>query len=153
MAYCKNVEIVFRKDEDIEKVIELCNEFVREGCCNGVVTNKVKDLLDQNLILAKMRGKIIGYAIVTIEQKKTTKGYSKKGDKSCFVEEIYVAKKYRCFGLGQKIFRFIENYAKNEDCSTVELCAVSKDYSKLLSFYIDKLGMAFWSANLFKKLT
>ena len=76
----------------------------------------------------------------------------KKGQKSFYIEEIYIDKKYRNSGVGLKLFEFIENYAKQNNCDLLETTAVSKDYEKLLNFYIKKLNMNFWSANLIKKL-
>ena len=153
MSKFKNVEICFRTDEDIAEVVHLSNEFAKEGCCNRIVADGPESLMSQNPLLAKVNHKIIGYAIINIKEKEISNSYTKKGDKSCIVEEIYVSKKYRNQGLGSQIFNFIENYAKEEKCSMIELYAVSKDYSKLLSFYIDKLGMTFWIANLYKRLT
>lgn len=98
MSKFKNVEICFRTDEDIAEVVHLSNEFAKEGCCNGIVADGPESLMSQNLLLAKVNHKIIGYTIINIKEKEISNSYSKKGDKSCIVEEIYVSKKYRNHG-------------------------------------------------------
>ena len=65
--------------------------------------------------------------------------------------KIYVKKEYRSIGIGRELFKFIESYAKMEDCEYVEVTAVSRDYKRLLDFYCE-LGMEYWYSELHKKL-
>ena len=87
-----------------------------------------------------------------IELEEKNRSYSSKGDKVFYLDEIYVLMEYRNYGVGQKLYEFMESFAKHNECQTITVNAVSKDYKKLLSFYIDRLNMNFHSAFLVKKI-
>ena len=84
------------------------------------------------------------------EEKK--KPYAEIGEKYFYLEEIFVLKDFRNMKIGENLFKFAEDYAKREGCKTMRLSAVSKNYNKLLKFYIEHLNMEFLSAYLIKKI-
>lgn len=104
------------------------------------------------MAVAKVDDKIVGYCYGKFEITNKNTSIFKKGQKLFYLEELYVDAQYRNNEIGQSLFLFIEQYAKENDCELIETTAVSKDYKSLLSFYIDKLNMEFWSAEIFKKL-
>ena len=65
---------------------------------------------------------------------------------------MYIKKPYRNRGMGKKLFEQLEDYAKHNDCSNIQVIAVSKSYEKLLKFYIINLGFDFLYAHLIKKI-
>lgn len=79
-------------------------------------------------------------------------GNKKQKEKYYYVEEIYVQPKFRSLGCGAKLFMKLKEEAEEMGCSSLRLNAVSKDYKRLLHFYIDEMGMEFWSAFLTMKL-
>jgi len=68
------------------------------------------------------------------------------------VDEIYVVPENRGRGVGSALYRFIEEAAQKEGMEYVMLTTATKDFRRILHFYIDEMGMEFWSARLFKKI-
>ncbi|MBR2131351.1 MAG: GNAT family N-acetyltransferase, partial [Oscillospiraceae bacterium] len=68
------------------------------------------------------------------------------------IEELYVVPAHRSEGIGRKLFCFVEQEVKSHGIEFLMLSTATKDYRKILHFYIEELGMEFWSARLFKKL-
>ena len=67
------------------------------------------------------------------------------------VEEIYIVPAMRSKGIGGELFRFAENLVW-EEADFVLLSTATRNWRAILHFYIDELGMEFWSARLFKPL-
>ena len=67
------------------------------------------------------------------------------------VDEIYVKPAYRSQGVGAALFRYMEEQVRPE-AEYLMLGTATKNFRAILHFYIDELGMEFWSAALFKKL-
>ena len=105
-----------------------------------------------NCFLIKDNNEIIGYAFGHIEIENKDKSYVKKNQKSFSIEEIYIIEKFRNKGYGKQMVKYIENFAKKHDCENLHIVAVSKNYKKLLKFYIEELDFLFWSAFLTKKI-
>lgn len=148
----KNPRIEFAKNNELDLIAELSKKFEREKCCNGVVADDKYYFADKKVALAKIDGKTVGYCYGKFEIKEKDTSKCKKGQKSFYIEELYIDNPYRNNRIGQALFRFMENYAKENGCDFIETTAVSKNYKSLLSFYIDKADMEFWSAELIKKL-
>ena len=68
------------------------------------------------------------------------------------IEELYVVPECRNQGVGRALFQFVEQELKAVGIEYMMLSTATKNYKKILHFYIDELGMDFWSARLFKKL-
>ena len=67
------------------------------------------------------------------------------------IDEIYVIPSYRSKGVGKELFKLMENEIK-ESCDYITLSTSTKDYKKILHFYVDELDMNFHSAFLIKDL-
>ena len=144
--------IGFAEKLDLKQVAELSKMFEEEKCCNGIKSDSEMFFKNKNVCVAKLDNMIIGYCYGTVETKKRNTTYYNEGDKSFYIEEIYIREEFRDKEIGSKLFKFIENYAKSLNCTILETTAVSKDYKKLLKFYINNHDMEFWSANLIKKI-
>lgn len=140
------------REEDIPCVLELNRQFADSKICNGIVADTPQDLKAETVFVAENNGKICAYAYGHFEDANCNTDLLKKGDKTFMLEEIYVVPKMRSVGLGKALFEFVENFAKEGGAKTVQVYAVSKDYARLLKFYIDTLGFDFWSAWLIKKI-
>jgi len=148
----QEIKIRFNYKEEAMIIADLSKRFAEENSCNGVVAENQDFFENLKVVVAVAEGEIIGYCYGNIEKEERNRSFAKRNDLFFYLEEIYVIPEYRKDGVGQKLFNFIENYAKKEGCKTLRLSAVSKDYKRLLSFYIDKLNMTFWSAYLIKNI-
>ena len=139
--------------EELPLVTAMSEDFAAEGCCNGIVADTVEDLaVFDEIYVAEEDGKLMGYAYGKAETVKRKRWFIFPGSKNFYVEIIYVKPEYRNLGLGWNLYQKLEDRARELGCQTVEVIAVSKSYQKLLHFYIDELGMEFFSAHLMKKL-
>lgn len=144
--------IKFAEKEDIKAIVVLSKNFEEELCCNGIKADNEEFFKDKKIVVVKLNNEIVGYCYGNEEIKGRDTSFFKKGQKSFYLEEIYIKPEFRNKKLGDKMFSFIQDYAKSISCELLETTAVSKDYKKLLKFYIDKQDMQFWSANLIKKI-
>ncbi len=146
------MQIRFANKEDLKCVADLSEKFAKEGCCNGIIADDEKYFEEKQVAIAIENDAVIGYAYGIIEIQKKDKSYIKKGDKVFYLEEMYVIPSKRGRNVGKKLFDFLENKAMKKNVAVIELNAVSKDYKKLLKFYLDDLNMKFLSAYLYKRL-
>ena len=71
---------------------------------------------------------------------------------ACFeVEELYVRPSFRSRGVGAALFRFAEEAVRGE-AAYMMVSTATKNWRAILHFYLEELGMDFWSARLFKKI-
>ena len=146
------MKIKFAQNQDLNNVAKLSQMFANENCCNGIVADLEDYYLDKIVAVAIDDDQIVGYAYGNFEMAKKNKSYVNKDDKTFYLEEMYVVPSKRNLHLGEKLFNFLESYAKEQGAVVMELNAVSKNYLKLLNFYINKLNMSFLSAYLYKKI-
>lgn len=149
------MEIEIKKCEwnnnSIDAVMDLSRKWESEDLTYGYCANDQNDLIGSDLVAAYLGDEMVGYlfgkctvlqeAIIPIE----------KGKKCFEIGEIYVTEKYRSKGIGQALFKFIENYYKQK-ADYITLSTATKNYKSILHFYIEKLDMNFWSAKLFKEI-
>ncbi|MBO5394285.1 MAG: GNAT family N-acetyltransferase [Clostridia bacterium] len=149
----EEIKIRFANSNDFDNVADLSKRFADECCCNGVKAESEEFYRDKKVLVATTTNNlIVGYLYFTIENDTKTTPYGQKGDLTLWLEELFVLPSYRKNGAGKMLFDFVEQYAKQEGCKSLRGSAVSKDYKRLLKFYIEKLGMDFWSALLIKNL-
>ena len=67
------------------------------------------------------------------------------------IEELYVITKRRSQGIGESLFRYVEDAVQNE-AEYMVLSTATKNWKAIFHFYLDELEMEFWSARLFKKI-
>lgn len=147
-----NLIIEFADTRDLDDVVTLSKKFEQEHCCNGIVADDKEFFSGIKVAVAKIGNLIVGYCYGKIETKEKGSSLFRKGQKAFYIEELYIDKSYRNKDIGQMLFLFMEKYAKENGCDFIETTAVSKNYKSLLSFYIDKMDMEFWYAELIKKL-
>lgn len=137
-------------DEEIAKqLIELSKIWVDEGCSYGMAENTIKDI-HEPLLVAYDNERIVGYIFghSYIEEKK--KSYIEMGTKCFEIDELFVLKEYRSRGVGKTVFKLFEEKIL-KDYEHYTLATSTKDYKKILNFYVGELGMDFYSAFLIKK--
>lgn len=138
-------------DRVAEELIALSVDWEAENSSHGYRRNGIEDLEGNRVFLAEEKGEIIGYLFGKLEKAKTTSSVMPEGT-ACFeVEELYVKPAYRSQGVGSALFRYAEE-AVHGEAEFVTLGTATKNFQAILHFYINELGMEFWSARLFKKL-
>lgn len=138
-------------DRVAEELIALSVDWEAENSSYGYRRNGIEDLEGNRVFLAEEKGEIIGYLFGKLEKAKTASSVMPEGT-ACFeVEELYVKPAYRSQGVGSALFQYAEEAVCGE-AEFVTLGTATKNFQAILHFYIDELGMEFWSARLFKKL-
>lgn len=134
-----------------ETLIGLSGDWEAEDSCWGYRKNGPKDLEGNRVFLAEENGEIIGYLFGKTEKTEKETSIMPEGTDCFEVEELYVKPSCRSRGVGRALFRYAEEAVCGEaDC--IMLSTATKNFRAILHFYIDELGMEFWSARLFKKL-
>jgi len=136
----------------LEALIALSAEWEAENSCYGYRKNEPSDLAGNRIFLARAGGEIAGYLFGHVEQSKNMQSIMPEGTPFFEVEELYVRPAFRSSGLGKGLFRCAEE-ALGRDASYLVLSTASRNWRAVLHFYIEELGMDFWSARLFKKLS
>ena len=132
-----------------KQLIVLSKLWAEEDITNGLIPNKLSDLKEP-CIAAFDGDKVIGYIFghfYTADKKINT---IEPGSKCFEVDEIYVLKQYRNHSIGGKLFKAMEEEVKKE-AAYITLPTSTKDYQKILKFYIEMMDMTFHSAFLYKK--
>ncbi len=133
-----------------EELIALSADWAAENSSHGYRRNGIEDLEGNRVFLAEEKGEIAGYLFGKLEKAKQASSVMPEGT-ACFeVEELYVKPACRSQGVGSALFRYAE--AVRGEAEFVTLGTATKNFRAILHFYIDELGMEFWSARLFKKL-
>ena len=107
--------------------------------------------MGKRIFLAEDEDRIEAYLLGKIEPAKNMKSIMPEGTLYFEVEELYVVPEKRSQGIGEALFRFAEEKIKKE-AEFIVLSTASKNSKAILHFYLDELGMQFWSARLFKKV-
>ena len=137
-------------DETVDRLIELSGIWADEGCTNGLVKNTKEDISEP--VFAAYDGDlIVGYAFGHFYTPEKKTGYISPGDKCFYLDELYVLPAYRSQSIGKKLFdKITEDASKQADY--LSLVTSTKDYKKILKFYVCDAGMDFHDAFLTKKL-
>ena len=139
--------------EDVaSRLIGLSRDWEAENSCHGYRANTMDDLAGRRIFLARDgAGEIVGYlfGIVITQERETSVIH--QGTRKFEVEELYVVPERRCIGVGRALFYSMEKAVRN-DAECIYLDTATKDARRILHFYLDEVGMEFWSASLVKHL-
>ena len=135
----------------IEKLIRLSEMWEAENNCYGYRANGRRDIEGNRVFLAEEGGEALGYLFGHVCRSENMQSIMPEGTSFFEVEELYVIKSRRCEGIGSALFRHAEEALKNE-VGYMVLSTASKNWKAVFHFYLDELGMEFWSARLFKKI-
>ena len=137
-------------DDLLKQLIALSEDWEAEDSCHGYTKNEKEDIEGMRIFLAKDDEEIIGYLFGCEEIQEKATSVIEEGSRCFEIMEIYVKESFRNHGIGRDLFMFAEDRLK--DCDYLTLSTATKDYKAILHFYIEELGMEFWSARLFKKV-
>lgn len=134
-----------------EALMALSADWERENSSHGYRRNGIEDLEGNRIFLAEEAGEIIGFLFGKLEKAERASSVMPEGTVCFEVEELYVKPACRSQGVGSALFRYAEEAVRPE-AEFLTLGTATKNFRAILRFYIDELGMEFWSARLFKKL-
>lgn len=139
-------------DELLSTLIAMSAAWETENSTHGYRTNDRSDIEENRIFLAERNGEVLGYLFGHKTTAERTNSIMEEGTTFFEIEELYVTPEHRSEGIGKKLFSFAEQTVQAEGISYLMLSTATKDCKRVLHFYLDELGMDFWSARLFKKL-
>ena len=139
-------------DELLKKLIAMSDVWEAENSTYGYRKNDCSDIEGNRIFLAEQDGEILGYLFGHEEKSERASSIMVDGTPYFEIEELYVVTSHRSEGIGIPLFHFAEQAVKAAGIEFIMLSTATKNYKSILHFYIDELGMDFWSARLFKKL-
>ncbi len=134
------------------ELIALSQSWESENSCRGYRRNARADLEGNRFFTAREDGALIGYAFGALCRAEKSSSVMDEDTPYFELSELYVVPERRSQGIGRELFSFAEKTLAGE-AACILLSTATKDWKKILHFYLDELGMDFWSACLFKKLT
>ena len=139
-------------NELLETLISMSAEWEAENSTYGYRKNDRSDIEGNRIFLAEQDGEILGYLFGHEEKSDRASSIMADGTPYFEIEELYVVPSYRSKGVGRMLFHDVEQVVKAAGIEFIMLSTATKNYKSILHFYIDELGMDFWSARLFKRL-
>ena len=138
-------------EDALAALLALSRDWEAEGSCTGYRANVAEDLAGCRVFLAEADGRVLGYLFGRHCPASRETSVMPEGTPCFEVEELYVRPECRSRGVGAALFRHAETAVRGEDAFIV-LSTATKNRRAILHFYIDELGMDFWSARLYKPL-
>lgn len=139
-------------DELTAQLIACSADWEAENSCFGYRKNEIDDLLGRRVFIAEADGALIGYLFGLTERTKQDTSVAPADTPYFELEELYVVPRWRSCGVGRALFQMAEEAARAEGLPLLMLGTATKNWRAILHFYLDELGMEFWSARLFKRL-
>lgn len=138
-------------EDVLNELIRMSEEWEAEQSCYGYRKNERTDIVGNRIFLACEGTVVAGYLFGHVEKSEKAISIMPDGTPFFEVEEIYVRPTYRGHGIGKQLFEYAEQAATGE-AEYMMLSTATKNWKAILHFYIEELGMSFWSARLFKKI-
>ena len=138
-------------DPVLETLIALSRDWEAENSCHGYRANTREDIEGMRIFLAEEDGRVVGYLFGRPFRSEKASSIMPDGTPCFEVEEIYVVPDCRSRGVGKALMDAAAQAVKGE-AAYLMLATATKNWRAILHFYIDEIGMEFWSARLFKKL-
>ncbi len=138
--------------DDIPLLTKLSSDWEEENSCHGYQRNQAEHFAKYRVFIVEFEGEVIGYLFGTVEHSKNMTAMMPAGSTYFEVEELYIDSRFRSQGIGRAFMQYLETILLSEGIDKMVLSTATKDYKRILHFYIDEMGMSFWHAKLFKEL-
>jgi len=138
-------------DKNMAELIRLSQDWEAEKSCYGYRANERDDIDGNRIFTAEENGEIIGYLFGHSFKSENMRSIMPEGSDCFEVEELYVIPSRRSTGIGRRLFDFASNTVRS-DAEFMVLSTATKNWQAIFHFYLDELGMEFWSARLFKRI-
>lgn len=138
-------------DRLLDTLIRLSGDWEAENSCYGYRKNEKADIEGNRIFLAKAGEEMMGYLFGHPEKAERSKSIMPDGTPVFEVEELFVKPEYRSKGVGKLLFLYAEE-AVRDTADYIMLSTATRNWRAIFHFYLDELGMEFWSARLFKKV-
>ena len=138
-------------DAVLERLISLSEDWEAENSCYGYRANERADIEGNRVFLAEEDGETVGYLFGHSFQSENMRSIMPEGTDCFEVEELYVVPAFRSRGIGAALFRHASEAVKAE-AEFMILSTAARNWRAVFHFYLDELGMEFWSARLFKRI-
>ena len=145
------VAIYEAKQSDIKRLLKLSLMWEKEDSCYGYRANTEDDFQDC-YILAAYDNELIAYIFGKEEIQDKQTSVIDKNMHYFEIEELYVHPSYRSSGIGKQLMESLEKELKKKGLEMMMLSTATKNWKAIMHFYIDEVGMNFWSARLYKRL-
>jgi len=141
----------FLSEEIMAELIQLSILWESENNVYGYRQNQSSDIEGNRVFVAYDKDRIVGYLFGNSYPSKRASSIIEE-DTVCFeIEELYVIPSYRSQSIGKMLMEYAIESVKDE-CTFITLSTATKNYKAILHFYIDEIGMEFWSARLYKRI-
>ena len=138
--------------ETVAALIRLSEDWAAENSCCGYRANGEADIVGNRIFLAEEEGTVAGYLFGRMRTSEGMRSVMPDGTPFFEVEELYVVPRMRSRGIGAALFRHAEDAVRG-GTEFVVLSTAARNWRAILHFYLEELGMEFWSARLYKRLT
>ena len=138
-------------EETLACLIGLSRDWESENSTYGYRANQREDIEGNRIFLAKEQDRVIGYLFGHGFKSESMRSIMPEGTPCFEVEELYVIPAFRSRGIGSALFRFASD-AVAAEADYMILSTATKYWRAVFHFYLDELGMEFWSARLFKRI-
>ena len=139
------------KQSDLKRILELSLMWEKEDSCYGYRANTEDDFQDC-YILAAYDDELVAYVFGKEEIQEKQTSVIDKNMQYFEIEELYVHPSYRSRGIGKQLMESLEKELKKKGLKMMALSTATKNWKAIMHFYIDEVGMNFWSARLYKHL-
>ena len=135
----------------LSRLIALSRDWEAENSCYGYRANQRADIEGNRIFLAEENGEAIGYLFGHAFRSENMRSVMPEGSPCFEVEELYVVPALRSRGIGKALFQYAVDAVRAE-ADYIVLSTATKNWRAIFHFYLDELGMEFWSARLIKKI-
>ena len=143
---------VILNDNLLDILMEYSRDWEAEDSCYGYRRNGPADFEGKRVFIMDHHSVVVAYLMGQMELAERMGSIMPDGTKYFEVDELYVVPEHRSKGVGRALFRFMEDVVSASGAEYVLLSTATKNYRAILHFYLDELGMEFWSARLFKPM-
>ena len=138
-------------DPVLARLIALSRDWEAENSCYGYRANQRTDIEGNRIFLSEENGEVVGYLFGHVFRSENMRSVMPEGSPCFEVEELYVVPALRSRGIGKALFQYAAEAVRGE-ADYIVLSTATKNWRAIFHFYLDELGMEFWSARLIKKI-